>query len=219
MVKIQVKGTIISNDNKWLYDWFEMDSTSPRDIDSKLEEANGQDITVEINSGGGSVFAGSEIYTRLKAYTGDVKVEIVGLAASAASVIAMAGRHVSISPTAQIMIHNATSSANGDYRDMEHSADILKNVNESIASSYILKTQLDKETLLGLMDKETWMTADKACELGFADEIMFKQPTLTNDVGFILPQNIIDTVKNERIKLNNLMVENEKLKIELLEKE
>ena len=219
MVKIQVKGTIISNDNKWLYDWFEMDSTSPRDIDSKLEEANGQDITVEINSGGGSVFAGSEIYTRLKAYTGDVKVEIVGLAASAASVIAMAGRHVSISPTAQIMIHNATSSANGDYRDMEHSADILKNVNESIASSYILKTQLDKETLLGLMDKETWMTADKACEFGFADEIMFKQPTLTNDVGFILPQNIIDTVKNERIKLNNLMVENEKLKIELLEKE
>lgn len=219
MVKIQVKGTIISNDNKWLYDWFEMDSTSPRDIDSKLEEANGQDITVEINSGGGSVFAGSEIYTRLKAYTGDVKVEIVGLAASAASVIAMAGRHVSISPTAQIMIHNATSSANGDYRDMEHSADILKNVNESIASSYILKTQLDKETLLGLMDKETWMTADKACELGFADEVMFKQPTLTNDVGFILPQNIIDTVKKERIKLNNLMVENENLKIKLLEKE
>lgn len=217
-MKINVKGTIISNDNKWLYDLFEMDSTSPKDIDSKLENANGQDVTLEINSGGGSVFAASEIYSRLKSYTGNINVQIVGLAASAASVIAMAGKKIAISPTAQLMIHNASSSVSGDSNDMEHAAEFLRGTNESIASSYLLKTGIEKETLLELMDNETWMTAEKALELGFVDEIMFKPTELTNDIGLMIPESVAETIKNERIKMNQLMVENESMKIKLLEK-
>lgn len=85
MKKIEVKGPIIRNSEKWIYEWFGMEATCPKDIGNAIAEANGEPITVEINSGGGDVFAGSEIYTALRAYSGDVEIHIVGLAASAAS--------------------------------------------------------------------------------------------------------------------------------------
>ena len=112
-------------------------------------------MEVIINSGGGSVFAASEIYTTLKSYMGNVIVKIVGLAASAASVVAMAGTKVLMSPTAQMMIHNVTTYAEGDYRDMEHTAVILKNANDTIANAYRLKSGKTQEELLALMDDET----------------------------------------------------------------
>ncbi|MBO8759618.1 ATP-dependent Clp protease proteolytic subunit, partial [Staphylococcus aureus] len=105
-MKINVKGAIIPNDDKWIYEMLEMDATSPKDIADSLPDTN-EDIDVIINSGGGDVYSGSEIYTSLKTYPGKVNIKIVGVAASAASVIAMAGDHIEISPTAQIMIHNA----------------------------------------------------------------------------------------------------------------
>lgn len=101
MKKVSVKGAIISNDDQWIYDWFEIEATSPKSIGNAIQEANGDEVEVEINSGGGDVFAGSEIYTALKAYSGNVTTKIVGLAASAASVIAMAGNKVLMSPTSQ----------------------------------------------------------------------------------------------------------------------
>ena len=97
MRKIEVKGTIVGNADKWIYEWFGMDATCPKDVNAAISEANGEPLLVEINSGGGDVFAGSEIYTALKAYAGTVEINIVGLAASAASVIAQAG-HSRISP-------------------------------------------------------------------------------------------------------------------------
>ena len=106
MKTIQIKGTIISNDERWIYDWFEWEATAPKDV---ILPETGEPIEVHINSGGGDVYAGSEIYTALRSYQGDVTVKIVGIAASAASVIAMAGDTVEISPTAQIMIHNVSS--------------------------------------------------------------------------------------------------------------
>jgi ATP-dependent protease ClpP protease subunit len=200
-VKIKIKGVIISNDWKWIYDLFEMESTCPKDIDAQIETAKGEDLEVEINSGGGDVYAGSEIFTALKAYSGDVVVKILGLAASAASVIAMAGKKVIISPTAQIMIHNVWSRASGDYRDMEHEAGVLKGWNKSIANSYMLKTGMSQEELLRLMNKETWMTAQEALENKFADEIMFDeglQLAASFDRSGLLPKEVIDKLMNAR---------------------
>jgi ATP-dependent protease ClpP protease subunit len=105
MSKIEVKGAIVSNEDKWIYDWFGIEAVSPKDINKALNEANGQDIEVDINSGGGDIFAGSEIYTSLRSYKGSILINIVGLAASAASVIAMAGKS-QITPTGIFMIHN-----------------------------------------------------------------------------------------------------------------
>jgi len=125
-MKISVRGPIISNDDKWIYDYFDIESTTPKMVSDAIEKANGEELEVEINSGGGSVFAGSEIYTALKAYKGNVVTKVVGLAASAASVIAVAGKKVLMSPTAQLMIHNVSAYVGGDYRDMEHMAEELR---------------------------------------------------------------------------------------------
>ncbi|WP_186439708.1 head maturation protease, ClpP-related [Kurthia sp. Dielmo] len=194
-MKLEVKGAIISNDDKWIYDWLDMDSTAPKDIVDSLPTTN-ENLDVIINSGGGDVYAGSEIYTALKEYPGKVNIKIVGIAASAASVIAMAG-HVTISPTAQIMIHNVSSFAAGDNRTMQHEADVLKGFNESIASAYVDKTNQPLDDILELMNKETWLTAQQAVELGFADEVMFSEnvPKLVSTTGGGLSPEVINRMK------------------------
>lgn len=191
MAKLEVKGTIISNNQKWIYDLFEMDSTSPKDI---LLPENNEPLEVVINSGGGDVYAGSEIYTALRDYRGDVTVKVVGIAASAASVIAMAGDTIEISPTAQIMIHNVSSGASGDHRALAHEAEVLKNYNNSIASAYLDKTGIEKDELLELMNHETWLTAEQAVEKGFADKVMFANkevPMLVASVSPVIPPDAI----------------------------
>lgn len=190
MRKIEVKGTIVGNADKWIYEWFGMDATCPKDVNAAIGEANGEPLLVEINSGGGDVFAGSEIYTALKAYTGAVEINIVGLAASAASVIAQAG-HSRISPTALFMVHNVSGSAAGDFHDMQQEAEILQTANKAVAAAYLEKTGKSMEELLGIMDAETWMDAQKAVEYGFVDEVMFASaPTLTNGIGVLSTQTI-----------------------------
>ena len=202
MAKVRIAGVIISNDQKWIYDWFEMDSFCPNDLRKAITDEY-ETIEVEINSGGGSVFAGSEIYTALKNHKGQVNVSIVGLAASAASVIATAGKTVKMSPTAQFMVHNVSAQGEGDYRDMQHMADILKTANETIASSYILKTGKSKDEILAMMDKETWLTAEKAKEYGFIDEVMFtnddsKFQLVANFMPNIIPTNVIEKMVKEK---------------------
>lgn len=212
--KVNVKGPIVSSDESWIYDWFGIENTSPKSVNKAIEEANGDELEVEINSGGGSVFAGSEIYTALRSYQGNVTVKIVGLAASAASVIAMAGKKVVMSPTAQMMIHNVSSRVSGDYRDMEHTAEILKNANETIANSYRLKSGMSQEELLAMMDKETWMTADKAKEYGLIDEVMFEnQIQLVASTGYsgLLPNEVINKMRNKLQNENAVKVAQAKL--------
>lgn len=223
-MKISVKGPIIDSDDQWVYDWFEVEATSPKKVIDLLNQAkNNEDIEVEINSGGGSVFAGSEIYTALKSYSGKVITKIVGIAASAASVIAMAGYKILISPTGQIMIHNASGRFGGDYNDMEKGAEILKNINATISNSYRIKTGLSNEELLEMMNKETWLTPQQALEKKFVDEIMF-----TNDIKLVasinngmLPQEVINKMKVElKNKIpkepeNNIEDEKAKLLMEL----
>lgn len=179
MVNIDIKGDIIEDDYQWLYDWIGWSYTSAKNVIQELNKANGQPVTLKINSPGGSVFAASEIYTELKNYKGDVNIEILGLAASAASVIAMAGKS-KMSPTAQMMVHNVSCGARGDYREMEHTAEVLKNANQTIANAYVAKSNMSMEKALELMNKESWLTAQQAKELGLIDEIMFENNTNVN---------------------------------------
>ena len=198
--KINIKGPIVSSSDAWIYEWFGIEVTSPNSVNKAIEEANGDEIEVEINSGGGSVFAGSEIYTALKSYKGNVTVKIVGLAASAASVIAMSGKKIIMSPTARMMMHNVSSRVSGDYRDMEHTAEILKNANETIANAYRLKSGMSQEDLLSMMDKETWMTAEKAKGYGLIDEVMFEdEVTLVASTSYsgMLPPEVINKMRNK----------------------
>ncbi|AAO36626.1 head maturation protease (endogenous virus) [Clostridium phage phiCTC2B] len=222
-MKINVKGPIIDSDDQWIYDWFGIDATSPKKVQNELSNSkNNEGLEVEINSGGGSVFAGSEIYTLLKDYKGNVTVKIVGLAASAASVIAMAGDKVLISPTGQIMIHNASGCFSGDYRNMEKGSEILKNVNITISNAYKLKTGLSSEELLDMMNKETWLTPQNALDNKFVDEIMFTDGVklVASINSGMLPQEVInkmrDKLKNELPQENiNNDLELEKAKLQL----
>lgn len=204
VVKIEIKGPIISNDEQWMYDYYEMEATSPNKVTQLLNEANGEDVTVDISSGGGYVDSGSQIYTALKSYSGHVTTEVTGLAASAASVIAMGGNKIRIAPTAQIMIHNASMGAQGDHRDMEHASEVLKVINKSVVNAYVIKTGKSEEELLDMMNKETWLSAKDAKELGFVDEIMFMEDNLkaTASTGAtaMLPQQVINSLRNNGIK-------------------
>jgi len=142
----------------------------------KSELMNGSgDITVWINSPGGDVFAASQIYNMLKEYPGNVTVKIDGLAASAASVIAMAGSKVMMSPVSMLMAHNPMTMAFGDAVEMEKAIAMLSEVKESIINAYELKTGLSRTKISHFMDAETWFNAKKAVELGFADDIMYEK--------------------------------------------
>ena len=130
------------------------------------------DITVWINSPGGDCVAAAQIYNMLKDYPGKVTVKIDGIAASAASVIAMAGDETYVSPVSMLMIHNPSTIAIGDHTEMEKAIEMLDEVKESIINAYVLKTGLTRARLSHLMDAETWMNANTAVELGFADGII-----------------------------------------------
>lgn len=196
-MRINVKGAIVPNGDKWIYDWFGIDATCPKDVADAIDKAGGQKIEVEINSGGGDIFAGSEIYTALRAYPGGVSIHIVGLAASAASVISMAG-YCEMSPTAMMMVHNVSSYADGDYREMDHKADVLRQANKTIAAAYIGKTGMSEKDALALMDDETWLTATQAKEKGLVDAVMFNSaPQIAASVGSeMLPKSVLDKIRN-----------------------
>ncbi|WDQ20873.1 Clp protease ClpP [Lactiplantibacillus plantarum] len=197
MKKLNVKGPIISNDQKWIYDYLGMESTAPKDVIDNLP-TDGSDVEVDINSGGGLIDSGNEIYTALMAYSGKVTVNVVGMAASSASLIAMAGNPTRISPVGQIMIHNVAGGTVGDYRDQAKLSAVLKQTSEALANAYQLKTGLSKEDLQAKMDSETYLNADQAKELGFVDEVMFDesdQPVLVADGGSgLLPKSAMDKI-------------------------
>ncbi len=151
------------------------DEVTPALFRDELNAGTG-DITVWINSPGGDVFAAAQIYNMLMDYSGNVTVKIDGLAASAASVIAMAGTTVLMSPVAMMMIHNPATIAIGDAGEMRKAIDMLSEVKESIMNAYEIKTNLSRARISHLMDAESWFNATKAVELGFADGILFDSP-------------------------------------------
>lgn len=205
MIKIPVKGDIIDNDTAEFYDFWGMNNyCSPNQVESALQNANHQPVTVEIASNGGDVFAGSEIYSLLKGYDNDVTVNIIGLAASAASVIAMAGDTVKIAPTAQIMIHKAWTDSQGNADDLEHQANVLGTIDQSIASAYEKKTGMNQDKLLQMMSNETWLTAKDAVDKGFADEIMFEDeqtPVFNSTEKPVVSKATLNKFRNMQMKM------------------
>lgn len=172
--------------------WFD-DEVTPQIFRDELMSGEG-DITVWINSPGGDCIAAAQIYNMLMDYKGNVTVKIDGLAASAASVIAMAGTKVMMSPVGMLMIHNPMTMAAGDTSEMQKAIDMLSEIKESIINAYEIKTGLSRAKISRLMDAETWMDAGKAKELGFIDEIIHRDvPTDAVSLGNVMySQNVVN---------------------------
>jgi len=189
--------------------WFDDDIT-PKKFKAELMESDG-DISVWINSPGGDVFAASQIYNMLKEYKGKVTVKVDGLAASAASVIAMAGDEILMSPVAMLMIHNPSTLIWGEEADMVKAKEMLAEVKESIVNAYELKTSLSRNKISKMMDMETWMSAKKAVELGFADKVLYEDTdsSIPVDNGFIFEKvTVVNSLinkfpKNQKEEPNN----------------
>lgn len=169
--KIDIKGDIISNDSVWLYDWIGWEYTSPGKIKAELSNANGEDVEFQVNSPGGDVFAGYEIFNTIRNYEGYTTSRLVGLAASCGSFIPLASEKVIAEPLSMMMIHGASTSTWGNQRDHEQSRDFLANVDNTIVQAYTSKSGKTSEEMLDLMTKETWFTPQQMLEMGLIDEI------------------------------------------------
>lgn len=195
-MRIDIKGTIIPNDYAWIYDFLEWDYASPGNVQAIIDGANGEQLDVYIDSGGGDIFAGSAIYSALRSYKGVVKIHVTGLAASAASVIACAAES-DIAPTAMMMVHNVSTETQGDYHDMDKSSETLRKANKAIASAYVEKTGMSEEEALALMDNETWLPAAEAVEKGLIDKIADSQNIrLVAGTVNLIPQTVIAKLKS-----------------------
>ena len=177
--------------------WFDDDIT-PQLFKEELMSGSGP-ITVWINSPGGDCVAAAQIYNMLIDYPHDVTVKIDGIAASAASVIAMAGTKVLMSPVSMMMIHNPMTVAMGDTQEMQKAIEMLSSVKDSILNAYEIKTSLSRAKLSHLMDSETWMDANRAIELGFADG-MLKRENLEN-----IETPNVSLLYSEAMVVNSLM--------------
>ena len=199
MKTIQMKGEVIPDDYSDVYDWLNYQYFSPKSVTDALKNANGEDITLEINSPGGYIDAGSEIYTELMGYSGTVNAKIVGYACSAASWIALAADHVAMSPTAQMMIHRASGGAIGNSSDMKSEYNALDQMDKSFVDLYAKRTGKSPNEIYQMMVDTTWMNSKTAVENGFADEVMFenKEPALVNADGSLsVKPEMINKIKN-----------------------
>lgn len=179
--RINIRGVMIPNDYKWYYDFFKEESTCPADIQKVLDIfRQGDEIEVYINSPGGVIDVGSEIYTLLRKNKENVKIYVTGEACSAASIVAMAA-YCEMSPTALMMVHCVSSGASGNHNDMEHMAEVLRTADRALCTAYVSKTGMPESEIIEMMERETWLTAEQAKATGLVDGIMFqeeKQSTL-----------------------------------------
>lgn len=200
MTTIPVKGIVVPNNLKDVYDFLGYEAVSPKDISEALNNAGGSDVTLEINSPGGYVDAGSEIYTDLKKYQGNITAQVVGQACSAASWIALAADSVEMSPTATMMIHRASTQASGNTDDLSSALNSLDSLDRSFVDLYSEKTGLDKQEVYRMMNETTWMNAQDAVDKGFADKIMFQNDSssaIVNAYGVpVLSDKAIANIKN-----------------------
>lgn len=214
--RIKMKGPLISNNQQEVYDYFGMEAVSAKSVVDAFPE-DGSDVVLEVNSNGGLVTVGSEIYTALRSYPGRVTVEVTGMAASAASVAIMGADAVRMSPTAQIMIHKALLPwVSGNSDDLEKASNALKASDRAIVNAYVSKTGLEESVIIDMMRNETFMSASEAVGKGFADEVM-----TFDDIGAVaslenglLPQAVIDDFYANRSKrkseIQNMLREIEK---------
>lgn len=190
-MRIPINGHIVADDDAGIYRFFGFTVTSPADVRNALEKAPaGEDVILEINSGGGSVFAGFEIYSALRASARNTLAEVQSLAASAASTIMIGCRKVLLSPVAQVMIHNPACCTEGDDAAHRESLGILASIKESILNGYELRcgTRCGREKLRSMMDDSTWLSAQEAVDLGLADGILYQD----DESPLTMPANIVN---------------------------
>lgn len=206
MKNVEIKGTVVGDEEKWIYDLLGIPATSPQAVAEELGTGDEEAIIV-VNSGGGDVFAGNEIQYLISQYKGKTTADVAGIAASIATVICCGADKVRIVPSGQYMIHNVASSASGDYRDMNKASEILMVANQSIANTYRIKTGMSEQELLQLMDQEKWMDAKEALQLGFVDEIIGDDGVQLYNAGpaIILPQEVIKQYKDDAKRANRRM--------------
>lgn len=198
-MKINIKGLIVPNSEAWVYDWLNIEHTAPKHVEQAIDKADGEKLEVYINSGGGSVDSGSEIYALLKDYKGESVGKILGVAGSAASYAALGVKNLLIAPTARFMIHFASASMRGNADTFKKGAEILSTVDNGIANAYILKTGMERNQVIEMMRKETYLNAQEAKEKGFVDAIMFDEENvlLSNSHASLLPASAIEKIRNE----------------------
>ena len=228
-VELRIDGEIVDDDDAWLYEWLGYQHTAPNAFRQELAKYKGKNLTVWIDSIGGAVWAAAGIYNALMEHKGKVTVKIDGKALSAASIIAMAGDEVLMSPAAVMMIHNPWVHAAGDAAELRHVAGVLDEIKEAIINAYEIKTGLSRSEISRLMDEETWMSAKKAVELGFADGILYANDAEEPVAARAAPayafsrlavqmkadaamRRLFDLVQKQRVKNSN----NLKLQLELL---
>lgn len=199
MVTVPIKGIIVPNNLGDIYSFLGYEVASPNQLNEALSNANGQDITLEINSPGGYIDAGSEMYTALKKYPGNVTAQVVGQACSAASWIALAADKVEMSPTAQMMIHRVSVGVEGNVDDLTSALQSLDSMDQTYVDLYSKRTGLDKQEVYRMMCETTWMNAKQAVDKGFADSIMFENdqtPAVVNAYGVpVLSNSAIRKIK------------------------
>lgn len=176
-VELRIEGEIVSDDDAWIYEWFGIPAATRNAFRQELSQHASKNITVWIDSWGGDVFAAAGIYNALKEHKGKVTVKVDGKAVSAASVIAMAGDEVYMSPVSIMMIHNPWSRAVGEAKDMRHAADVLDVVKDTILNAYQARTGVSRDEISRMMDEETWMSAQKAMSAGFVDGVLYAEPS------------------------------------------
>lgn len=217
--RIKLRGPLIPNNSQEAYDYWGLEAVSAKSIADALPE-DGEDVVLEVNSNGGLVTVGSDIYTTLKNYSGHITAEVTGMAASAASVAIMGANKVVISPTAQIMIHKALFSwVSGNSDDLDKASNALKASDKAIINAYVAKTGMLEEDIMELMKAETYMSAQDAVEKGFADEIMTfdELDAVASIENGMLPQAVIDEFyanhSKRKQEIQNMLLEIEKEEI------
>ncbi|MBW8452215.1 MULTISPECIES: head maturation protease, ClpP-related [Lactobacillaceae] len=206
---LTISGTIA--EDSWVDD-----EVTPQVFQDELSQGKGP-IDLWLNSPGGDCVAASRIYTMLMNYPDDVNVKIDGIAASAASVIAMAGTKVSMAPTAMIMIHNPLTIVGGQKEDLDQAAQMLAETKESIINAYELKTNLPREKISAMMDDETWMNVNKAIELGFADDMLGQNKDITDCYSYSDKQlDLVVLNKLKRTSQNTISVKSLQKRLSLL---
>lgn len=207
-MQIDIKGMIVDSEDGAMLNWFGVQNTNPKEVQDALQQADGKDISLNIASTGGDVFAAAEIYTMFKQYSGQVTGTIQGTAASAASIIAESCEHLIISPAASMMIHRASTDASGNTEDMNRTGIMLSKIDQTLVNVYQSKTGKSRDEILNLMKAETWLTAQDAVDQGFADEIL--------DVNDTVPQvvNAVGTIPNKSKvhKFLDMLAKEEKIK-------
>ena len=206
---LTISGTIA--EDSWVDD-----EVTPQVLQDELSQGKGP-IDLWLNSPGGDCVAASRIYTMLMNYPDDVNVKIDGIAASAASVIAMAGTKVSMAPTAMIMIHNPLTIVGGQKEDLDQAAQMLAETKESIINAYELKANLPREKISAMMDDETWMNVNKAIELGFADDMLGQNKDITDCYSYSDKQSdLVVLNKLKRTSQNTISVKSLQKRLSLL---